>query len=174
MKKLYFLRHGLTEMNIAGLSAGHTETALTEEGRAQAREAGKSARDIPFDLIVCSPMSRAIDTAKIFAEAAGMSLDKLVINDLFIERFYGEQEGKPHISDYSLLENVPGFENDDALVARAQKALDWLNEQDADQILVVSHASFGRALRSLVKAEYPMSHPEKIKNADLLLFVEEN
>ena len=40
MKKLFYVRHGQTVMNVQGLLAGQIETPLTDEGRAQAEAAG--------------------------------------------------------------------------------------------------------------------------------------
>lgn len=174
MKKLYFLRHGQTEMNVSGHYAGLTETPLTAEGRNQATLAGQAAKGLGIDLIVSSPLSRAHNTAEIIAQEIGYPLDKILINPLLIERNGGELEGKPFDRFGTNYDDVVGAEKDDVLVARAQAALDWINSLKADHILIVSHGSFGRALRSLIKTEYPMSHPERINNAELLCWIEEN
>ncbi len=64
MKHLYFCRHGLSVLNKEGKWAGSTETPLTVEGRTQAKLAGKAAQNLKIDYIICSPLSRAHDTAK--------------------------------------------------------------------------------------------------------------
>lgn len=173
MKKLYFIRHGQSEMNTRNLWAGVTNTPLTDEGRRQAKAAGYAAKDLGIDLIVSSPLVRAHETAKIVAKEIGYPGEKILINSLLIERNFGELEGKPYDPDLNL-DGFSDLEVDDALVARAHLALKWINSHQADHILVVSHGSFGRALRSMLKAEYPMSHPEKLKNAEIVCWVEEN
>ncbi len=173
MKKLYFIRHGQTEMNVAGIYAGVIETPLTDEGKRQAKNAGKAAKDLGIDLIVASPLGRAQETARIVAKEIGYESAKIKGSPLLIERFFGAMEGQPN--DPSLTyDKFDGAEDDDSLVHRAHAALAWINSQHADHILVVSHGSFGRALRSILKEEYPMSHPERINNAELLCWVEEN
>jgi uncharacterized phosphatase len=168
MKQLYFVRHGLSELNVAGLYAGHTETPLTDEGRAQAKEAGREAKSLHIDLIVSSPLSRAHETAKIIAKEIGYPVDKIVTNHLFIERFYGELEGKSYDPDLDL-DGIADMENDDALIERAREALVWLKLQRADNILVASHGSFGRAFRYLHLPEIDFA--TKIANAELIRLI---
>jgi broad specificity phosphatase PhoE len=168
VKKLYFIRHGQSEFNVRGLFAGRTETPLTEDGRAQAKRTGKVAKTkgLQVDLIISSPLSRALETAQIVAREINYPLNKIVISEQMIERDFGEGEGTPWIAD-PRKRNFKGMETDDELVVRARKALDWIEELPADSIVVVSHGSIGRALRSLVKEDFPMSHPHKLSNAEL-------
>lgn len=172
MKKLYFIRHGLSEMNVQAKLAGHTETPLTNAGKTQAKKAGQSAKHIAIDLIISSPLSRALETATIFAKQINYPSKNIIVNPILIERFYGVMEGHSYSPDLNF-DGVSDFETDNILVTRARLALDWINSLKADNILVVSHGSFGRALRSITKSEYPMSHPERINNAELLCWVEE-
>ena len=166
MKKLYFARHGLTVMNVEGKWSGTTETELTDEGRKQAKQAGQQAKDLNIDYIVCSPLSRAKETAKIIAKEMGYPVKNIHVNPLFIERHFGDMEGKTWGPDL----NADGFsdvETADALIHRAQVALDWLHNLESDHVLVVSHGSFGRALRSLLLEEFPFHSPHRLKNAEV-------
>lgn len=156
MKKLYFIRHGLSEMNKSGHYAGTIETPLSEEGRAQAKAAGQKAKDLDIDLIVSSPLSRALETAQIIARQIGYPEDKILINPLFIERSWGDWEGKPFrpIKEDEF-DTIPNAEKSHDLVDRAGKALDFLNSLPAQHILVASHGTFGRALRHHVLEDMP-------------------
>ncbi len=160
-------------MNVTGHFAGITETPLTNAGREQAKKAGMAAKNLGIDLIVASPLERAIETAHIVAKEINYSPSEIRLSPLLIERFFGELEGKQNSLNLKY-EEVEGIEDDDSLVHRAHSALGWINSLEADHILVVSHGSFGRALRSILKSGYPMSHPEKIKNAELVCWIEEN
>lgn len=161
-------------MNVSGLIAGHTETPLTSVGRKQAKKTGTDAKDLNIDLIVCSPQGRAVETAKIVAKEIGYPVDKILYSNLLKERFYGNYEGakyKPGIR----LDTLPGSETielDDQLVKRADHALQWINSHEWSNILVVSHGGFGRALRSVLKAEFPMSHPSHLNNAEIFCWIE--
>jgi len=168
VKKLYFIRHGISELNVQGLYAGHTDTPLTDEGRAQAKKAGSDAAGLHINLIVSSPLSRALETAQIAATEIGYPVDKIIIDDRLIERNFGKLEAQtysPHHSEDHRLEH--GAETSEKLIDRMRAFLNWLEAQQADNILVVSHGSTGRALRSLVKKDFPFSHPSHLGNAEL-------
>ena len=90
--KIYFTRHGETTMNICDRISGVTDCELTENGRAQAGElAQKCARAGDIDLIVCSPLKRAQDTAKAVSERL---LIPVIIDERLREWDYGEYENK--------------------------------------------------------------------------------
>jgi len=149
MKHIYFIRHGESEMNAAGLIAGNTETPLTAKGRFQALEAGKTAKNLNIGCIISSPQSRALETAQIIAAEIGYPATDILVNDLAKERYFGELEG----TKWSLnidLSGVGGIEPAEILIGRAQSLLDWAKTLEPENILVVSHGAFGRALRSLL------------------------
>ena len=167
MKKLYFIRHGLTEMNVLGLRAGSTETPLTAEGRLQAKKAGKKVKALKIDLIVSSSQGRAVETANIIAEQISYPLSKIQTNDILIERHLGEAEGQKY-HPHTDVEKVAGVEPATAIIERASQSLIWLNTLPAQNILIVSHGSFGRAMRSLLQPEYQFNDPEPILNAQII------
>jgi uncharacterized phosphatase len=153
-------------MNKTGLVAGRTETTLTDEGRLQAKAAGQHAKSLDIDCIVSSPMSRALDTARIIAEQIGYPEDKILVNKLTVERDFGALEGQPWVLG-KYLGDIKGIEPADHIINRARQTLDWLNTLDANNILVVSHGSFGRALRSLL-TDIPFDdHSIRTSNAEI-------
>lgn len=90
--KIYATRHGQTEWNALDKICGITEVELTENGIAQARElAEKAAAKGDIDIIICSPMKRARDTAAIVAERIHRDI---VIDERLIEWNYGSYEGR--------------------------------------------------------------------------------
>jgi uncharacterized phosphatase len=177
MKKLYFVRHGLSEMNVSGYIAGRTESPLADEGRQQARDAGQHAKTLAIDYIVCSPQGRAVETAQIIAKEIGYPLEEIHINNLFMERHFGELEGKKWAPDLNL-DGISDIETLDTLLERAKLALEWLHTIDAHNILVVSHGSFGRALRNRAKNEKEehfvnktSSEATRIPNAQIIQWI---
>ena len=72
---LYFTRHGQTVWNVENKICGATDIALTPKGREQAARLGNELRRLalPIDLVLASPLSRAADTARILARAAGFA-----------------------------------------------------------------------------------------------------
>lgn len=133
-------------MNKLGLWSGTSETPLSIEGIKQAQVAGRQAKSLNIDYIVCSPLGRALKTARIVAKEIGYPKAKIHVNKLFIERHWGELEGTKWSQELDL-DNVTEIETRDAILERARLALEFLNSLEADNVLVVSHGSFGRALR---------------------------
>ncbi len=170
MKHLYFVRHGQSEMNVSEQWSGSSDTPLTASGRRQAVEAGKQARNLQIDYIVASPLIRAHDTAKLIAKEIGYPIKNIHLNGLFVERHYGELEGQPWSPDLDL-DGFADVETTDSVLGRASKALDFLQSLEHQTVLVVSHGSFGRALRHHVQAEFPFSHPHRLGNAEIIQLI---
>ena len=92
--KLYFTRHGQTVWNVENKICGATDIALTPKGREQAAQLGNEVRRLalPIDLVLASPLSRAADTARILARAAGLPME---IEPRLTEQNFGVFEGTP-------------------------------------------------------------------------------
>ncbi len=67
--RIVCLRHGESTFNAAhratGQDPGHRDARLTERGQGQARAARARLAAIPFELVVTSPLTRAIETSAI-------------------------------------------------------------------------------------------------------------
>ena len=63
--RLWLVRHGETEANVAGLYSGHAPTPLTERGIAQAQTLGTLLRNVPVDNVLCSELERARHTTQL-------------------------------------------------------------------------------------------------------------
>jgi broad specificity phosphatase PhoE len=168
MKRLFYVRHGETHMNVAGLLSGRTETSLTKKGIEQAKAAGEELKQqLPhIDLIVCSPFERTCETAKIIAGKIGYPPEKIQKNLMFIERTFGVLEGtfgKDFLAkhEYRDFDNVEGSETIEELQIRAKKAFQWLQTLPEDNILVVGHGAFARAIKRVV-AGLPHTHEYEI------------
>ena len=170
MKHLYFCRHGLSQLNVEGKWAGSTETPLTTEGRKQAKRAGQEAKKLGIDYILCSPLSRAHDTAKIIAKEVGYPEHELDVNSLVVERHFGSLEGTTWDPDFNM-DGISDIETLDSLLHRARLTLTHLKTVDADTILIVSHGSFGRALRHILNPEVPFKKGERFENAQIVKLI---
>lgn len=165
MKRLYFVRHGLSIMNEKGIFSGRTETPLSEAGRQQATEAGKILKEKSIDRIIVSPMERAVQTAEIIADEIGFPRDKMTISDLLMERDFGPLEGtpyEPHLGDED------GVEPIEDLIERAQEAYRLLLDLPEENIVVVSHGAVGRALRHCAHPEIPFRPSKGFDNAEVV------
>ncbi len=93
--KLVLCRHGQSDWNLKNLFTGWTDVDLTEKGRTEALEAGRSLADLDFeiDIAYTSVLKRAIHTLWIMLD----ELDRVwipVIRDWRLnERHYGALQG---------------------------------------------------------------------------------
>lgn len=91
MANLFFvLRHGQTDWNLQARLQGSTDIPLNDTGREQARRAAALLDGRGLTRIVSSPLSRALETARIVGAALGL---EPVIDDRLIERHFGLFEG---------------------------------------------------------------------------------
>lgn len=155
MKHIYFVRHGLSEMNmVSKLSGAGSDTPLAPEGRAQAKAAGLAAKDLDIDYIISSPLIRAHETAKIIAKEIGFPGENIELNSLLLERHFGSLEGTPWTPDLNF-DGISDVETRDSVLERARLTIEHLNTLDANNILVASHGTFGRALRHILQPNTP-------------------
>ena len=89
--KVYVIRHGQTDWNLAKKTQGKTDIELNETGIEQARKAKEEINKCNIDLIFCSPLKRARKTAEIVNEDKKC---KIIYNKALEERGYGDFEGK--------------------------------------------------------------------------------
>lgn len=91
--KLWLVRHGETEANVAGLYSGHAPTPLTAKGQQQAQRLGEMLRQVPFDHALCSGLERTQHTARLLLGERNISL---TANPLLNEMFFGDWEMRHH------------------------------------------------------------------------------
>ncbi|MBO7407178.1 MAG: histidine phosphatase family protein, partial [Clostridia bacterium] len=66
--KIYIIRHGQTQYNLLGRLQGRLDIPLNENGLALAHVAGQGLADVHFDAVISSPLTRAMQTARIVLE----------------------------------------------------------------------------------------------------------
>lgn len=163
--RLWIARHGQTESNRAGLFCGHSETSLTELGRAQARALGDRLRDVAFAAAYTSDFSRAIATAVYVLGERDIDPKP---DPALREIHYGEWEMKrePEVrrtwpEQHALLRaedpawHPPGGETTAMVRARTFAALQRIARRHRHQdVLVVSH---GTAIQCMLSEVLGMS-----------------
>ena len=69
MSLIVFVRHGEADNNVKRLLVGrHIESHLTECGIQQVKDTGQHLRKFKIDKVYVSPVTRAIETAKIICD----------------------------------------------------------------------------------------------------------
>lgn len=186
--ELTLVRHGETDLNKEGLIQGsEIDIPLNATGKAQAKKAGEKLQGQKFDVILSSDLKRAKETASIIAKELGIKESESF--QIFNERNAGEWSGKPvedilakhrpkgsKIRSSMFLRATPkNGESFDQLIARAEKAHDWLlKEYAGKKVLLVAHGGFNRALMMVAQhLPYDVAVQKEPKNgqADTMTLV---
>lgn len=152
---LYIMRHGQTDDNTRRVLQGKKDNPLNEQGRRQAREAGKKLAGIVFDKVYTSPLKRAVETALL---ATGKNISDIIMEDKIIEIGFGVLEGtcyndlKPPYDNFfknpACYEAPEGGESLQELTERTMAFLEEIKGTLPEKnVLLVSH---GAAIHSIV------------------------
>ena len=95
MGKLILLRHGQSQFNLENRFTGWTEVPLTEDGKEEARAAGRLAKQagLKIDVCYCSLLSRTKVSADLFLAELGSEV-KPIMDWRLNERHYGALQGR--------------------------------------------------------------------------------
>lgn len=164
------VRHGETDWNKAGRIQGSTDIPLNELGRVQARETGEKLARHSWDLIVSSPLGRALETAAIIAEQIGHPTP--ATHSGIRERNYGDAEGLTGAeleSRYPGHADVPGRESRDEVMDRVLNAMHEIaSDYPGKHILLVAH---GGVIRAALQGAAPGQYlHERIANGSVHTF----
>jgi len=170
---MYIVRHGETELNIKKAFQGHTDSTLTSKGIEQAKDNAdiiKHQKQQPTH-IISSDLPRAVATAEIISEILNIPVQT---DDKLREVYFGFWDG---MADEDIQSQFPklwkdrvqnkwafnGYKGESYKMAH-NRAQEWLTENYSENILMVSHRSFGKILRGA----YQCLSPESIMNTDFL------
>jgi len=148
--RLFLIRHGETGWNTQEIFRGHADIPLNENGFEQARKTAAALQPLPIAAVYSSPLSRAVETARLIAEPHG---HEVIIEEGFIDFNYGIWQGRPHEEVkkkypelYHLWLTAPHkvrFEQGEALAdvrTRALAALEKiLARHKGENVVVVTH-----------------------------------
>lgn len=171
--ELCFVRHGQTDQNKLKKIQGQKDFPLNDVGRNEAYRLANwlKENDNKFDMILSSPLSRALETANIINEINHIS-DDVIINNAFIERCFGECEGLDVCDEVFvdiLNDRAPGLEKTYELRQRIIGEIRNLYEKYNDKrILIVSHSHTIKALSTTCDLSYSFS--DRLNNCSLSYF----
>ena len=182
------MRHGQAENNVNRILVGrHIESHLTEQGRQQVADAAKQLKTISIDKVYVSPVTRAIETAKIICDVLGMTyeiderlyeieLGKLVgMNYEEVITKYGNLFLRFYTEDDPILEGF-GVETFDSVKARVKKFLEEVVLKFEDKnILTVTHLDpIKAALATVLDLKPQALYRWHIRNASLTILKHES
>lgn len=153
--KITYFVHGTTTDNEQGLASGWSPGELSELGLKQAKELGKLVSDKNFDVIFCSDLKRAVDSAELgFANKY-----KIIQDERLRECNYGDftkrpaKEFKDKIIDY-VNKPFPNGESYKDVEKRIADFLDFLKQNyNGKQVAIIAHQAPQLALDVLIKGK---------------------
>jgi probable phosphoglycerate mutase len=180
--RVYFVRHGATQLTAENRFSGAVGVDLSDEGRSQvARLANRIASD-EIAALYCSTMSRAVETAEILGRPRGLLP---IQEDALREISHGRWEGltrqeveEQFPEEYAAWESDPftfapvGGESGIAVLARALPAVRRIVSAHRDQTtLVVSHKATLRLLLSSLLGIDPRGYRDRLDQSPACLNV---
>lgn len=178
--KIYVMRHGQTDWNLAGKAQGRTDIELNDTGIEQAKQTKKQIDNYKIDLIICSPLKRARKTAEIINEVTNC---KIISDERIIERCVGKIEGTTKeewnsiigddvdiVNNYNLNYDKQDIEPIQTVCKRVWDLLDEIKEKYKDKnVLLVTHGGTCRAINAYFNGIGEDGHVEsaKIKNCEI-------
>ncbi len=150
--KIFVARHGQTIFNAQNKVCGLTDLELTELGIWQAYELAKTVSKKQVDIIITSPLKRAIQTGKIVSEVCNIPT---VIDERIIEQNYGIFEGVDRKDENYLAAKrhfayrYPQGESMMQVAYRIYGFLDDIKEKYAGKnVLIICHGGVCRVLNT--------------------------
>jgi broad specificity phosphatase PhoE len=154
--RLLLVRHARVAARYAGRYIGSTDAPLGAEGRRQAKALAAAVAGMRIDKLMCSPMARAVATARPIAKATGL---KPALCDDLREIDFGDWEAKTHqevlaaspdaFKQWARFGKKCGFPGGSTLSASASRVRGLAKRLAADEagdILIVTHGGVIRML----------------------------
>ena len=144
---IYLIRHGETDWNHVGRVQGHTDIPLNECGREQMKRVAEVLAGLPerMDVIVSSPLLRALESAEIVGDRLAYSKENIVVEPMLIERCFGKGEGLTVAERNEKYPDgiVPGREPLEDLLSRAWSVFEKVvtTYHEKENIILAGHGA---------------------------------
>ncbi len=148
----YFV-HGTTTDNEQEISSGWSDVALAEKGKEQSIKLKSLVAIDQFDVVFCSDLQRAVESAHITFAAAV----PIIIDARLRECNYGKYNGQPSsivepLQEQSISVKFPEGESYEDVKERIQAFLAFLKaEYDGKKVAIVAHKAPQLALDVLLR-----------------------
>lgn len=139
--KITYFVHGTTTDNEAEISSGWKDVELSELGIQQSKELDYTTKDQHFDVVFCSDLKRAVDSARL----SWGDKYKIIKDERLRECNYGDYNGKPSeivepLQEKSITEPMPNGESYEMVKDRIASFLDDLKKDyDGKSVAIVGH-----------------------------------
>ncbi len=154
--KITYFVHGTTVDNEKGISSGWKDVELSELGVEQAKGLREQTEDIVFNIVFCSDLKRAADSA----EFAFDGIYKIIKDERLRECNYGKLNGslssivEPMCEGECIYNKFPEGESYEDVKARVADFLEFLKKNyEGKNVAIVAHKAPQLALDVLLKGK---------------------
>lgn len=153
MIKITYFVHGTTTDNEKDISSGWYDVELSELGIKQSLELKKHIKGKEFDVVFCSDLKRAVDSAKLTFEGEV----KIIQDKRLRECNYGKYNAKPSeivepMQEKCITKSFPEGESYEDVKKRIRNFLDFLKKNyEGKYVAIVAHKAPQLALEVLLK-----------------------
>jgi probable phosphoglycerate mutase len=174
---VYLIRHGQTEFNVSGRVQGWLDVPLNDIGREQAQRLAARLGKASIDLVVSSPLSRALDTAHALAGPENL---RVITDDRLREYNMGDWTGKTgdeiaagasELGFDDPLIPIPGGESAMDMRNRVSAFVKELSQKHSKTLSIVAVVSHGGTLGAIIGSMLAMPvlrrHPFTFGNASI-------
>ena len=166
-----FIRHGETDLNNpVRRMQGISNYDINENGIKQAETTRDKLSNEEFDLIITSPLKRAMHTAQIINATKNIPI---IIDKRIIERDYGQLEGKPFKREYCDLDFEFESLGGESIENYKIRLNDFIKDIKSKYVLVVAHNGVISVLSCILEGIPEDNNFENrgIKNGDIKEFI---
>ncbi len=153
--KITYFVHGTTTDNEKEISSGWFDVGLSELGIKQSVELKEKIKDKKFDVVFCSDLKRAVDSAKLIFEG----VVPIIPNKRLRECNYGKYNAQSSaivepIQENHITEKFPEGESYEDVKTRIADFLNFLKQNyDDKSVAIVAHKAPQLALDVLLKGK---------------------
>lgn len=175
--KLYLIRHGQTDWNVAGKIQGKTDIPLNETGKRQAACLARGMEKRPVVQIYSSSLKRALETAQIIGDSQKVNVNPMKELE---EVGFGKWEGRTNEEikrqfprefqiwwDDPLALAPPGGETREQIRTRCRQAAKIILSQATGDLAVVSHGATLAYLIEYFMRDHPMREGIIVGNSSI-------
>lgn len=144
--RIYLVRHGQCDSNLLG-RYNFIDEDINENGIKQAEELQDKIRKLDYDIVISSPLVRALHTAEII----NVNNKEIITDNRLEERKHGSLEGKPTSvtdrEDYWNYYSKTKYGTEESVVDicnRVKEFLDDLKSKDYKSVLIVAHSGISK------------------------------
>ncbi|HEY0867594.1 MAG TPA: histidine phosphatase family protein [Fimbriimonas sp.] len=172
--RLFLVRHGQTEWNVAGRAQGHTDIPLDAVGVEQARRLGRAFEGASLDRLLSSDLLRCRQTVEPVSRATGSAVEE---SPDLRERSFGEWEGldfrdvAERIAESALEQGIsrqavrpPGGESFRDVWNRLDRVLTEIHHQDGTMMVATHGGTASILLARLVLGSLDTSRSFRFAN----------